>query len=269
MDNIQPKSDPRKQADTGRRSFIWRVGAGMSAFLAAALPAIAKPTIANDKKLKSSVASLSNRVAALENEKSIRKLHKTYEHLLDRGRYHEVLDLFADDAEVIFNGGVFKGRHGVKRLFCSHFSSGMTGKRIDQAPGFQLDPEQPEMVAIAPDRKTARASYPYSIQVGAPVESDSLIVKMSRLHGEGIRKWWEGGICKVSYARDTKTNSWKMNRLEYRVLSAADYKPGRSYARPISVARFSKIYPADPSGPDELILQQGKHLNFSGFDQCR
>lgn len=252
MENIKPTSNTQKQADAGRRSFMWKVGTGMSAILAATVPAIATPVIRHDKNLKSSLASLSKQVAALENEKSIRKLHSTYEDLLDRGRYHDVLTLFTDDAEVIFNGGVFKGKQGVERLFCRHFSSGMTGKKMAQAPGFQLDPAQGEMVTIAPDQTSATAAYPYSIQVGAPIHSDSLMVKMSRLHGEGIRKWWEGGICKVSYARDMRTHGWEMNRLEYRVLSAADYKPGRSYAKAISVPLFSKVYPDDPAGPDRL-----------------
>ena len=75
---------------------------------------------------------------------------------------------------------------------------------------------------------------------------------MARLHGEGIMKWWEGGIYEVSYLKDMKDGGWKIKRLEYRVLSKADYRPGKSCARPISVPLFSKVYPADPAGPDSL-----------------
>ena len=247
-DNIQ------KQTDTGRRSFIWKVGAGMSAVLAAAVPAIAKPVISNDKKLRIRVNSLSKQVAILETKKSIRKLHKAYEDLLDKCMYSEVLNMFTDDAEVIFNGGVFKGTRGVKRLFCSHFSSGMTGKRIDPAPGFQLNPEQQQdMVEISPDLKSAKAGFTYSIQIGSPIKSDSQLVKMARLQGEGIMKWWEGGIYEVAYVKDIKDGNWKIRRLEYRVLSRADYRPGRTYAKPVSVSSFSKVYPEDQTGPDKLI----------------
>ena len=248
------RSDIKEQTDNSRRSFMWKVGAGMSAVLAAAVPAIAKPIISNDKKLKTSVDSLSRQVAALENEKSIRELHKTYEDMLDNGMYSDILNMFTADAEVIFNGGVFKGKCGLKRFFCEFFRSGMTGKRIEQAPGFQLNPEQQQdIVEISPGQKSAKAEFTYSIQVGAPIDSDSLLVKMSRLHGEGIMKWWEGGICEVSYVRDNSNNIWKMNRLEYRVLSAADYKPGKSTAKPITIQPFSKVFPADPSGPDRLV----------------
>ena len=65
-------------------------------------------------------------------------------------------------------------------------------------------------------------------------------------------KWWEGGIYEVSYLKDMKDGGWKIKRLEYRVLSKADYRPGKSCARPISVPLFSKVYPADPAGPDSL-----------------
>ena len=74
MDTLKSESNTREHADTGRRSFLWKVGAGMSAVLAATVPAVAKPLISNDKKLKTSVESLSKQVALLEDEKSIRKL---------------------------------------------------------------------------------------------------------------------------------------------------------------------------------------------------
>jgi hypothetical protein len=50
-----------------------------------------------------------------------------------------------------------------------------------------------------------------------------------------------------------KDGIWKIERLEHRVLSKADYRPGKSCARPISVPLFSKRYPEDPVGPDRLI----------------
>lgn len=248
-DNIQ------KQADKGRRSFMWKVGAGMSALLAAAVPAIAKPVISSDKKLKTSVENLSKQVAILENEKLIRKLHKAYEDMLDKGMYGEVLNMFTKDAEVIFNGGVFKGKNrGVNRLFCKHFKSGLTGKKLDPAPGFELDAEQQrDTVEVAPDQRSAKARFTYSIQVGTPIISDSLLVKMARLQGEGIMKWWEGGTYEVSYVKANKEGSWKIKSLEYKTLSRADYRPGRSYAKPISVSQFSKTYPHDPAGPDKLV----------------
>ena len=244
----------REQTDAGRRSFMWKVGAGISAVLAASVPAVAKPLIGNDKKMKTNVESLSKQVAVLEDEKAISSINRSYGDFLDKGMYREALGLFSDNAEVVFNGGVFKGKNrGLKRLFCDHFKSGLTGKRIDPAPGFELNQEQQqEMLNVASDQKSAKARLSYSIQVGVPIESDSLLVKMARLQGEGIQRWWEGGVYELSYVKSVR-DGWKIKRLEYRTLSKANYKPGRSYATPISVPGFSKIYPADPAGPDRLV----------------
>ena len=243
------------QPNKARRSFMWKAGAGLSALLAAVVPGIAGAGRNNDTDLKARIDRLSGQVGILEDEKKIRLLHQTYENLLDRGMYEEVLTLFTDNSEVVFNGGVFKGKKkGVNRLYCKLFRSGLTGKRIDYIPGILPDiGEQQDMVEVMPDSKTARARFSYSIQAGAPVISDSVLVEMARLHGGGILKWWEGGTCYISCVKDLKNGIWKIKRLEYRVMSKANYRPGRSCARPISVPLFTKVYPEDPVGPDKII----------------
>ena len=244
-----------KQPNTERRSFMWKVGAGMSAALAFAVPGMSKLRIDRDTGLKAQVNQLSSQVGILEDENAIRKLHQAYETYLDKGMYEEVVDLFTDNGEVVYNGGLFEGKkRGVRRLYCDQFSPGLTGKRIDPAPGFQLDSEQQQgMIEVTTDRRSAKARFTYSMQVGVPIISDSQLVKMARLQGQGIMKWWEGGVYEVSYVRDMEDGSWKIERLEHRVLSKADYRPGKSYARPISVPLFSMRYPEDPAGPDRLI----------------
>ena len=255
MDNLKPKLNTQKHTDTGRRSFIWKVGAGMSAILATAVPGMAKTRLSDDKNLKTRVERLSNQIGLLEDENAIRSLHKAYENHLDKEEYEEVVNLFADNAEVIFNGGIFQGKmSGVRRLYFSHFSAGLTGKKMDPAPGFQLSAEQQEdFVKIASNRNTAKARFTYSIQVGAPMKSDSPLVKMARLQGEGIVKWWEGGVYEATYVKNIKDGKWKIKRLEFRVLSKANYRPGRTYAKPISVPSFLNVYPEEPTGPDKLI----------------
>jgi hypothetical protein len=94
------------------------------------------------------------------------------------------------------------------------------------------------------------------MQVGTPLISDLPLLEMARLQGLGVRQWWEGGIHEVSYGKEGDT--WKIKRLEYRVMSKADYKPGRSYAKPISVPHFSETYPKNSSGPDKLITAEPK-----------
>lgn len=123
---------------------------------------------------------------------------------------------------------------------------------MEPAPGFELAAnQQRDSVEVAADRKSAKAVFPYSIQVGIALESDSSLVAMARLHGEGVRTWWEGGVYKISYRKDA-AGSWRIGRLEYDTLVRADYRPGKRYAQPISVPRMAMRFPEDPQGPDEL-----------------
>ena len=253
----ESKSTSNKQPNRGRRSFIWKAGAAVSAVLAAAVPAVSMQKTGKDKSLKREVDRLTGRLGSLEDENRILELHRTFERYLDQGSYESLVDLFAGDGEVRFNGGVFKGKErGVRRLFCKKFSSGMTGKKMNPAPGFALNDELQEVkVEISQDGKTARARFPYSIQVGTPIISDSVLAKMARLQGNGIIKWWEGGIYNVSYVKDVKDGSWKIKRLVCDTLSKADYRPGRLYAKAIDIPAFSKVYPGDHAGPDRLFLK--------------
>jgi hypothetical protein len=237
----------------GRRSFMWKAGAALSAAMASAIPGMSNHRSNQGDGLNAEANRLSNRLGILEDENTIRTLHQTYETLLDGGKYEEVADLFAEDAEVVFNGGAFKGRKdGVSRLYGECFRSGLTGKKIGPAPNFEVDSEQrQESIKVSADRLSASGQFPYSMQVGAPMTGDSSLVGMARLQGEGIVKWWEGGTCEVSYVK--VDSAWKIKRLEYRVTSKADYKPGRAYANRIDVPAFSNVFPVNPTGPDRLV----------------
>ncbi len=239
----------------GRRSFLRRTGAAVSAVLASAVAGVSKSSVDADSGLKSEVDKLSNQIGRLEDANAIRALHQAYETHLDQGLYEDIVRMFAEDAEVVFNGGLFVGRDkGVRRLYCDNFSQGWTGKKMAPAPGFEPDPAQlQDVVEVAADRRSANAQFAYSMQVGAPLVSDWPLLDMARLQGQGVVKWWEGGVHEVSYVKEG--TDWKIRRLEYRVLSKANYKPGRSYAKPISVAQFSEVYPENSTGPDKLIAK--------------
>jgi hypothetical protein len=241
--------------NTGRRSFLRKAGASMSAALAVAVPGISSRRANKGDDLETEINRLSHRLGILEDEKAIRTLHRTYETFLDNGMYEEVVGLFAEDAEAVFNGGVFKGRKaGVSRLYCERFRAGLTGKKVGPAPGFEAHSKRPQQtIKVSDDRLSAAAQFPYSMQVGAPMESDSSLVQLARLHGGGIAKWCESGTYTISYAKDSKNGGWEIKRLECRVLSKTDYRPGKTYAGPVSIPLFAKTYPEDPAGPDRLV----------------
>lgn len=249
------ESKTSNPTDSGRRSFIWKTGAAVTAVMATAVPAMAMTRSGKDKDLKSEVDRLSCRLGTLEDENKIRELHRTYENHLDNGHYEKIVSLFSSNGEVRYNGGVFNGKEkGVRRLFCEHFSSGQTGKKITPAPGFEIAGElSHDKIEISKDGRTAKAQFSYSIQAGTPISSDSVLVKMARLQGGGVIQWWEGGLYKVSYVKEVKDGTWKIKRLEYQTMARADYKPGRSSARPLDIPLFTRVYPDAPTGPDKLL----------------
>jgi len=231
-----------------RRSFIWKISAGASG----ALAATAALGVSNEEAGTTDNPAL--RAALLEEEKALRRFHQAFEQAMQKGLHEEAIDMFADDSEVVFNGGVFKGRsHGVTRLYRDRFPAGKTGRRMEPAPGFELTADQQhESVEISPDLRSAVAVFPYSIQVGIPFDTETSLAAMARLHGEGVRTWWEGGVYRVNYRKDV-AGHWKISRLAYDTLARADYRSGKSYAQPISVSRLATRFPADPHGPDVLV----------------
>jgi hypothetical protein len=234
----------------GRRSFIWKAGAAMSAMAASA--GFSKSAPDSDAGSKGEMDRLANQIGCLEDANAIRRLHQSYESRLDQGMYEEVVGMFAEDAEAVYNGGLFVGKKSIRRLYSDNFAPGLTGKKIESAPGFEPDPaQQLDIVEVEANRRTATGRFLYSMQVGTPMTGDSSLVQMARLQGEGIVKWWEGGIYEASYVK--VGDSWKIRRLEYRATSKADYKPGRSYAKRIDVPAFSSVFPRNPAGPDKLI----------------
>ncbi len=246
-----PNSSP-KQPNRGRRGFLMRAGAAMSAVAASAVTGFSGSGADPNNGLQDQIDLLSGQLGSLEDANALLRLHQAYESRLAEGKYEEVADMFSDDAEVVYNGGLFAGQEGITRLYCRHFAPRLTGKKIEPPPGFVQNPaQQQDIVEVAADRRTATGRFPYSMQVGEPMTADSSLVKMAFLQGEGIVKWWEGGICEASYVKVGE--GWKIKRLEYRTASKANYKPGQSYAKPIDVPAFSSVFPEDPTGPDKLL----------------
>lgn len=229
-----------------RRSFIWKLGAGGAAALAS--------TAGMAKADAPQPDGAALRAALLEEEMALRQLHRAFEQAMDSGRYGEVIGMFAEDAEVLFNGGLFRRTSGVSRLYGEHFRACRTGGRMEPAPGFELSAEQHrDSVEVAADRLSAKAALTYSIRVGMPFETESSLASMARLQGEGVRTWWEGGVYDITYRRTAVDGHWKISRLEYQALSRADWRAGRSYAQPITASHFAARFPEDRQGPDALV----------------
>jgi len=77
---------------------------------------------------------MSNQIGILEDTNAIRKLQHAYGYYLDKCLYKEVVDLFADDGEAHFNGGIYKGKDkGVRRLYIDGFSKDLPEAKTGRA----------------------------------------------------------------------------------------------------------------------------------------
>src|SRR5947207_521320 len=83
------------------------------------------------RKHMSDIAALTTRIETLEHELAIqqdihqiRRVQYAYGYFIDKSQYNEVVDLFADDGDVWFLGGIYRGKAGVRRLYIERFRSG-------------------------------------------------------------------------------------------------------------------------------------------------
>src|ERR1700720_1033035 len=96
--------------------------------------------------LRRQVEQLSNEVGSLRDVHAVRRLQHAYGYYLDKCLYDEVVDLFSDSSEVRFMGGVFKGKAGVRRLYCDRFRKNLTGGHNGPPQGFLVDqPTKPDI----------------------------------------------------------------------------------------------------------------------------
>lgn len=196
--------------------------------------------------LESRLADLEKRLTVREDELDIRKLQHLYGYLIDKCMYNETVDLWTDDGEVRFFGGVWKGKEGVRRLYVHRFQSRFTYGNNGPIDGFLLDhPQMQDIINIQPDGVTALGRARSMMQAGRhkDYEGDAPHLK--------ARQWWEGGIYENTYKK--VDGVWRMHILNYMPIWHADFEHGWANT-PHEYVPFPKVtYPTDPTGPDELL----------------
>ena len=207
--------------------------------------------MSNDRKLQAlerKVDQLTKTLGILEDEQAVKKLQFSYGYYLDKCLYREVVDLFAEDSEVRFMRGIFKGKEGVKRLYIGRFGETFTGGKNRPVFGFLLDHAQiQDIVHVSPDRKTARGRFRSMMQAGVH----------SSAQGAGSpagvpRQWWEGGLYENEYVREDGV--WKIKVLNYRPVFHGTFEHGWTFTPPNFVPFFTEAdcYPKTPAGPDKI-----------------
>jgi carotenoid cleavage dioxygenase len=174
-----------------------------------------------------------------EDEQAVRKLHHLYGYLIDKCLYNEVVDLFTEDCEVHFFGGIFRGKVGASRLYIERFQKSFVHGNNGPVDGFLLDhPQHQDIVDIDEDGVTAHARFRCTMQAGQHKD-----------FGEP-RQWFEGGLYENVYKK--VDGVWRIHVLNYCPQWHADFETGWANTRWNYVPFLDTTYPEDPMGPDEL-----------------
>jgi len=190
--------------------------------------------------------SMERRIATLQDVHEVRTLHFKYGYYIDMCLYDEACELFADDAEVRFLNGIYRGKAGVRRLYCDWFRNLFTNGHNGPVHGFLLDHLQlQDIVDIAPDGRTAHGRFRALLLAGQHSS------KKQRIGNNFPAQCWEGGIYENAYVRER--GAWKIKLLNYNMLWQADYEPGWANSG-VHLPALTKLFPEDPHGPDELLV---------------
>ncbi len=194
--------------------------------------------------LEGKIAELEHRLGIVEDELAIRRLQHAYGYYLDKCYYDEVVDLFDEDGEVIFIGGVYKGRAGAARLYTGRFRQRFADGHNGPQFGRLLDhPMLQDIVHVDADRRTAYARFRTLMQAG----THELVANEQT----PVRQWMEGGLYENTYVRVDGT--WKIKKLFYRAFWHGTMDEGWAHTPVDYVPNASVTYPEDPYGPDELL----------------
>src|SRR5208283_2561420 len=82
---------------------------------------IPMPTDEQYRTLQKKVEELTAHVSKLQDTQAVRDLQFKYGYYLDKCLYDEAVDLYTDDCEVHFLGGIFRGKESARRLYCGRF----------------------------------------------------------------------------------------------------------------------------------------------------
>jgi hypothetical protein len=162
--------------DSTRRSFL-KGGALLAVPLAAAVPAA---VMADD--------GLQARLAKLEDEAAIRKLHQSWLQRVNTGA-DAVAPLFPE-SDVAASGSAVRGIAPI-------------------APGHAA---QPDAIELAPGARRATARFHCDVEIETPIAQDCTLAQMAHAQGNGFVRRTERRVLKVEYAKTS--GEWSVAKAE-------------------------------------------------------
>jgi hypothetical protein len=191
-------------------------------------------------ELRAEIAALRNLVSIQEDIHAVRTLQFKYGYYMDMTLFAEIVELFADDCEINFMGGVYRGREGARRLYGG--ASGVNGPTDGLLFSHVL---AQDIVDVAPDRLTAKGRFRTFMQGGVhETKKDAPPTLPSQ--------FWEAGVYENEYVKDRGV--WKFKVFNYRIVYQARYEDGWAHSplTPLMVSDPVKPFPENPRGPDEV-----------------
>jgi SnoaL-like domain len=187
---------------------------------------------------------VARRIGTLEDIHAVRTLHFKYGYYIDMCLYDEACELFAEDGEVRFLNGIYKGKAGARRLYCEWFRNLFTNGHNGPVRGFLLDHLQlQDIVDISTDGRSAQGRFRALLLAG---QHQSKAPRVAHFPDQ----CWEAGIYENLYVKEGGV--WKIKRLNYNMLWQADYAPGWAQSG-VHLPPIEKTFPENPVGPDELL----------------
>ena len=188
--------------------------------------------------LAARVAVLEAEVGRLADVDAIRKLQHAYGYFMDKCMFAEIVDLFADDCELRFMGGVFRGKDGARRLYGG--GSGLNGP-VDGMLFEHLVVQ--DVVDVAPDRSLAWGRFRTFMQGGVHESKADAPPNIPP-------QFLEGGVYENTYVREDGV--WKFKVFDYTVVWQADFSEGwaKTADSSLMVSQYPALYPENPRGPD-------------------
>ena len=190
--------------------------------------------------LRREMADLKHELGVLQDVKAVRELQFKYGYYMDKCLFPAIVDLFADDAELYFMGGIYRGKAGARRLYGG--ATGMNGP----ADGLLFEHLiVQDIVDVAADRKTALGRFRTFMQGGVHETNSNPPPAVPS-------QFWEGGVYENVYVSDGGV--WKIKVFNYRVVWQADYDTGwaHSSVESLMVSAHTQTFPENPRGPDEI-----------------
>ncbi|HWW63851.1 MAG TPA: nuclear transport factor 2 family protein [Sphingomonadaceae bacterium] len=190
--------------------------------------------------IEAKLEALTHEVGRHDDVLAVRNLQFAYGYFMDKCLFDEIVDLFADDAELHFMGGVFHGKAGARRLYGG--ASGMNGPAHGML--FEHIIAQ-DIVHVAADRKTAEGRFRCFMQGGVHRSKTDAPPSIPP-------QFLEAGIYENSFVREDGV--WKISRFRYRVVYQCRFEEGWANApeEPLMVSEHRATWPDNPSGPDRI-----------------